>query len=54
MGLGGRKLGLRTLRGRRILAAVVLITGLASVVARNVMVPDHGHAVEAPGVGLSG
>lgn len=50
VGLGGRKLGLRTLRARRVLAALILITGLASVVARNHLVSDHGHALEVPAV----
>lgn len=50
IGLGGRRLGVRTMRGRRLLAAVVLIAGLTSVAARSAMLPGHGHGVEEPGV----
>ena len=50
VGLGGRRISLRTMRARRLLAAAVLITGLGSVVARHVMTAGHDDSTHAPGV----
>lgn len=57
-----QRLGLRTLRGRRVLALVVLVTGLLSVAMRGGMLGDRGlhdghggmHGADSPAAHVSG